>query len=79
MIYKLHFLRSLLNVEILKETSQEPGKISADTHTVHEFVHEIDLLAALIGAADAQIIDKFKEAFPPEIESKLLDIDDLEI
>ena len=38
----------------------------------------MDLLAALIRATNAQIIDKFKELFPPEIESQLLDIDDLE-
>ena len=29
---------------------------NADTHTVHEFAHELDLLAALIGATNAQII-----------------------
>ena len=51
---------------------------NADTHTMHEFAHELDLLAALIGATNTQIIDKFKEAFPPEIESQLLYIDDLE-
>ena len=36
------------------------------------------MLAALIGATSAQIIDKFKECFPPEIESQLLDINDLD-
>ena len=51
---------------------------NADTDTVHEFAYELDLLAALIGATNTQIIDKFKEAFPPEIESQLLDIDNLE-
>ena len=36
------------------------------------------MLAALIGATNAQIIDKFKECFSPEIESQLLDINDLD-
>ena len=44
---------------------------NADQHTVEEFAQELDLLAALIGATNAQIIDKFKECFPPEIESQL--------
>ena len=52
---------------------------NADTHTVHGFAHEHDLLTAFIGATNAQIIDKFREAFPPEIESQLMDINDLEI
>ena len=48
-----------------------------DQQTVQEFTQELDLLAALMGATNAQIIDKFKECFPPEIESQLLDINDL--
>ena len=51
---------------------------NSDTHTVHESAHELDLLAALIGATNAQILDKFIEAFPPKIKSQLLDIDHLE-
>ena len=53
-------------------------QFNADTHTVHEFVQELDLLAILIGANNTRIVDKFKECFPPEIESQLLDIDDLD-
>ena len=51
---------------------------NSDQYTVQEFAQELDLLAALIGAANAQIIDKFKECFPPEIESQLLDINNLD-
>ena len=51
---------------------------NADQHTVQEFAQELDLLAALIGATNAQIIGKFKQFFPPEIESQLLDINDLD-
>ena len=51
---------------------------NADQHTVQEFAQELDLLATLIGNTNAQIIDKFKECFPPEIESQLLDINDLD-
>ena len=51
---------------------------NSDQHTVQEFAQELDLLAALIGATNAQIIDKFKECFPPEIESQLLDINNLD-
>ena len=47
---------------------------NVDTHTVYEFTHEPDLLAALLGGTNAQIIDTFKEAFASEIESQLLDI-----
>ena len=52
--------------------------LNADQHTVQEFAQELDLVAALIGTTNAQIIDKFKECFPPEIESQLLDINDLD-
>ena len=45
---------------------------------MHEFAHKFDLLAALIGSTTVQIINKFKEAFSPEIRSQFLDIDDLE-
>ena len=48
------------------------------SYTVQEFAQELDLLAALIGATNAQIIDKFKECFPPEIEPQLLDINNLD-
>ena len=51
---------------------------NADQYTVQEFAQELDLLAALIGATNAQIIDKFKECFPLEIESQLLDINNLD-
>ena len=40
-------------------------------HTVYKFAHELDLVAALIAPSNTQIIDKFKEAFTPEIESIL--------
>ena len=50
----------------------------SDQNTVQEFAQELGLLAALIGATNAQIIDKFKECFPPEIESQLLNINDLD-
>ena len=51
---------------------------NTDQYTVQEFAQELDLLAALIGATNAQIIDKFKECFPPEIEPQFLDINDLD-
>ena len=51
---------------------------NSDQHTVQEFAQELDLLVALIGVTNAQIIDKFKECFAPEIESQLLDINDLD-
>ena len=51
---------------------------NSNQHTVQEFTQELDLLEALIGATNAQIIDKFKECFPPEIESQLLNINDLD-
>ena len=51
---------------------------NSNQHTVQKFAHELDLLAALICATNAQIIDKFKECFPPEIESQLLDINNLD-
>ena len=51
---------------------------NSDQHTVQEFAPELNLLPALIGATNAQIIDKFKECFPPEIESQLLDINNLD-
>ena len=41
---------------------------NSDQYTIQEFVQELDLLAALIGATNTQIIDKFKECFPPETE-----------
>ena len=46
---------------------------NSDQNTVQEFTQELDLLAA-----NGQIIDKFKEYFPPRIESQLLDINDLD-
>ena len=51
---------------------------NSDQNTVQEYAQELDLLTALIGATNAQIIDEFKECFPPEIESQLLDINDLD-
>ena len=51
---------------------------NANQYTVQEFAQVLDLLAALIGATNAQIIDKFKECLPPEIESQLLDINDID-
>ena len=53
-------------------------QFSTALYTVQEFKQELDLLAALMGTTDAQIIEKFKECFPPEIEYKLLDINDLD-
>ena len=49
-----------------------------DQNTAQGFAQDLDLLAALIGATNAQITDKFKECFSPEIESQLLDINDLD-
>ena len=81
MICKLHFFEKFSkwqDAERVFTRAWNKLAFNADTHTVPEFAHELDLLAALIGATNTQIIDKFKEAFPPETESQLLDIDDLE-
>ena len=43
---------------------------NAKKHTVQE----LDLLAALIDATNAQIIDKFKECFPPEIAISIVQL-----
>ena len=53
-------------------------QFNSDVYTVLEFIQELALLAVLKGATNAQIIDKFKECFPPEIEMQLLDINDLD-
>ena len=67
------------NPEVEEEEQQAWNKLhfNSDQHTVQEFAQELDL-ATLIGTTNAQIIDKFKECFPPEIESQLLDINDLD-
>ena len=66
MIYKLPFLRNLINGVIQTETLNHVWNklhFNSDQHTVQEFAQELDLLAALIGATNTQIIDKFKECF----------------
>ena len=76
MIYNWHFLRNLISGETQKEISQGYGTNELLMLILKQFK---PLLMTwiywllLYEATNTQIIDKFKESFPPEIISQLLD------